>query len=442
MNLAEIARGLSSDPIAPLEISGVCIDSRKVEPGCLFVALKGQRVDGHQFIPEAIQRGAIAVLCEEKVSAAVVQLVVNNSLEALASMANHYRQKLTCPMIAVTGSNGKTTVKEMIAAILPKPSFSTQGNLNNHIGVPLSLLSIRPQHRYAVIELGANHLGEIAYTAGMVKPKVALINNIAPAHIAEFGSIERVAQTKGEIYQNLAEHGTAIVNDDDEYAHYWDAILVGKHVRRYSTHKKTADIYADAIQFNAQHCAEFQLHLPSSILNIRLRVPGKHSLANALAAAACADACAIDPSFIEKGLNSFSGVAGRLCYLTGKKEALIIDDTYNANLQSVLAAIEVLSSHSGKRVLVLGDLGELGEWTQAHHEEIGRQAQQRGIEQVLTCGAHSEYTSRAFGSVSKHYTNHDKLAHDLLAEIDKDTTILVKGSRSAGMEKIVNQLVE
>ncbi len=343
-------------------------------------------------------------------------------------------------MIALTGSNGKTTVKEMIAAILPKPAHATPGNLNNHIGAPLSVLRLRPEHRYAVFELGANHPGEIAYTVAIVKPQVALINNIAPAHIEGFGSIDGVARTKGEIYQGLAVGGTAIINDDDDYAHFWDELLIDKKIVRFSL-TKPVDVYAQDISFNAQGWASFSLVLPSEHGQVNLQIPGEHTVRNALAAAACCYALGISLVDIVAGLQQFCGVAGRMTFLSGKNHSLVIDDTYNANLHSVLTAVKVLAKRQGRRILVLGDMGELGAWTQQHHEEVGYTAYRLGIDLLMTCGKHSEYSTRAFAGTAKHYPNHDELAQDLLPKLDKDTTVLVKGSRSAAMEKIVHWLV-
>ncbi|KTC87893.1 MULTISPECIES: UDP-N-acetylmuramoyl-tripeptide--D-alanyl-D-alanine ligase [Legionella] len=437
-NIAELFNSsFSSDPL----INGVCIDSRKVKSGDLFVALQGENFDGHDFIKDAVAKGAVAVICSRaNAELNVPQIQVTDTLQALAKLATHYRLTLHCPVIALTGSNGKTTVKEMISSILPKPAHATPGNLNNHIGAPLSVLQLLPEHRYAVFELGANHIGEIAHTVAVVKPQVALINNIAPAHIEGFGSIEGVARAKGEIYQGLSADGTAVVNDDDNYAHFWDESLGDKKVLRFSL-TKPVDVYAQELSFNEAGYASFDLVLPTGHAQVSLQVPGEHSVRNALAAASCCHAVGISLTDIVQGLNQFRGVAGRMTFLAGKNNSLIIDDTYNANLRSVLTAIDVLAKRQGQRILVLGNLGELGAWTREHHEEIGRVAQQRGIDRLMTCGTHSEYSAQTFGSAAKHYKNQEELARDLLPELNKYTTVLVKGSRSAAMEKIVHQLV-
>ena len=425
----------------PSEVNRVTIDSRKVQTGDLFVALCGDRFDGHDFIAEVAKKGAVAVICEracEQVD--IPQLIVKSTLDALAQLASAYRQTMTCPVIAVTGSNGKTSVKEMIHGIFPKPAFATPGNLNNHIGVPLSILDLAEEDRYAVFELGANHLGEIAYTVDLVKPQVSLINNIGPAHIEGFGSIEGVARAKGEIYQGLSAEGTAVINDDDAYAHFWDNGLVGKKVLRFSA-KHAADVYAKSIVFNDQGCATFILVSPAGEASVSLQIPGEHAVCNALAAVACCYAVGIRFEDITRGLSQFRGVAGRMTFLQGINQAQIIDDTYNANLRSVLAAVEVLAKRQGQRILVLGDLGELGIYTQQHHEEIGRVAHSKGIDRLMTCGKQSEYSTKAFGEFAQHYRNQQELVKDLLPYLDKNTTVLIKGSRSAAMEKVVHELV-
>jgi UDP-N-acetylmuramoyl-tripeptide--D-alanyl-D-alanine ligase len=441
MNLNEIAELFGHSVPGNAQVTGVCIDSRKVRPGDLFITLCGKYFDGHDFIKDAQAQGAVAVLCSRaNHQIDIPQLVVANTLQALTKLATYYRQTINCPVIALTGSNGKTTVKEMIAAILPKPAHATPGNFNNHIGVPLSVLQLQPKHRYAVFELGANHPGEIAHTVAVVQPQVALINNIAPAHIEGFASIDGVARAKGELFQGLAADGTAVINEDDDYAHFWDELVAKKTVLRFSL-TKAANVHARDVSFDEQGRARFNLILPSGQAQVALQVPGEHSVHNALAAAASCYALGISLADISEGLKQFHGVAGRMTFLSGKNQSLIIDDTYNANLRSVLTAIEVLAKQQGFRILVLGDMGELGAWTKQHHEEVGYAAYRNGVDLLMTYGIHSEYSSRAFGTLAQHYKNQEELARDLLNKLDKGTTVLVKGSRSASMEKIVHRLV-
>ena len=452
--LQELGAVLLSDSATETElkqlekVSGLCIDSRKVKPGVVFLALRGERLDGHDYIPQAVAAGAIAIIAERPTAGlSVPQWLVKDSVQTLGALARLHRQSLSCPIVALTGSNGKTSVKEMIASLLPKPSYATRGNLNNHLGAPLSVLELTEEDRYAVFELGANHRGEIAYTAGIVQPQVALINNIGPAHIGEFGSIEAIAEAKGEIYQSLTSDGTAVVNADYSFAHFWDEDLKGRRVLRFSLDASKAspakiDVYADKLVFDERGFAAFDLVLPQERGTLHLQVPGEHAVRNALAAATCGYALGLSLETMLPGLASFKGVAGRLNFLRGLEETLVIDDTYNANLRSVLTAMEVLAKQPGLRIFVLGDMGELGAWTQAHHEEVGRVAKTLGIDHLLTIGKSSQFSSQSFGTAGLHFDSFEELAQNLLAHLNKNTVVLVKGSRSASMEKIVERLLK
>lgn len=422
-------------------ITSITIDSRNVQAGALFITIQGERFDGHDFAHSAALNGASAVVCSHAIEdLAIPQLIVNDPLIALGQIAAYHRRKFDIPIIALTGSNGKTSVKEMIHAILPKPALATTGNLNNHIGAPLMLLRLDETHLAAVFELGANHVGEIAYTANLVHPDVALVNNIAPAHIGEFGSIEAIAQTKGEIFNALAPHGIAVINDDDAYAHFWDKQLEAHEVLRFSRQHR-ADIYAESISLDEHGFASFQLHLPGShAKQITLHVPGLHNVSNALAAAACCWAINLSPEHIFHGLSQFTGVAGRLTFKKGGYGATLIDDTYNANLRSVLAAIDVLAQQPGQKVLVLGNMGELGELTQDHHEEAGKAAKKQHINMLFTCGEFAQASAQAFGEGALHFATQAELIEALKPQLDSNTTVLVKGSRSAAMEHIVAAL--
>lgn len=441
MNLTQIASLFSQKSPIDTVIAGVCIDSRSLKSGDLFVAISGEHFDGHDFVHEAQTRGALAAVVSRAIDGVTIpQFVVADTIDALAKIATAHRLTITCPVIALTGSNGKTTVKEMIASILPLPSHATKGNFNNHIGAPLSVLQLTNQHRSAVFELGANHLGEIAHTVAIVRPDVTLINNIAPAHIEGFGSIEGVACAKGEIHQGLSASGTAIVNDDDAFAHFWDDILAKHKVLRFSaTHP--ADICIQHLKFDAQGCGHFSLILPHATVDIDLIVPGEHQILNALAAAASTYAAGAEIEAIQKGLNEFSGVNGRMTFLKGKNGSLVIDDTYNANLRSVLTALEVLAKRPGKKIVVFGDMGELGVWAESHHRDVGLAARKLGIDVLMSCGAQSVFASEEFGSGGKHFSSQNEIVQDLLHELRADTTVLVKGSRSSAMEKIVRQLL-
>lgn len=441
MNLNTVAALLAQSPQNNVRLTGFSTDSREIKPGGLFFAIKGVHFDGHDFVYEAEAQGAVAAVVHHVVPGInIPQFVVRDPLQALARIAAAYRQNMHCPVIALTGSNGKTTTKEMIASILPEPSHATKGNLNNHIGVPLSVLQLMPQHRYAVFELGANHAGEIAHTVTIVHPDVTLINNIAPAHIEGFGSIDGVARAKGEIYQGLTTAGVAVVNDDDAYAHFWDELFIDKKVLRFSS-EHPADIYAQDIQWDKQGCGRFILIMPKGCADIHLKVPGIHNVRNALAAAACCYAVGIAIKEIQHGLNQFYGVQGRLTILTGKNQSTVIDDTYNANLRSVLAALDVLAERPGKKIFVFGDMGELGSWTNQHHQEVGIAARRLGIDRLLSYGTSSKLAAEAFGVGGEHFISQEQLINDLMEHLSPETVVLVKGSRSSAMEKIVDQLV-
>jgi UDP-N-acetylmuramoyl-tripeptide--D-alanyl-D-alanine ligase len=441
MNLNTVAALLTQPCQINAELTGICTDSRELKPGNLFIAIQGERFDGHDFLKQAEEQGAVAVVVRYAVDDVhIPQFVVPDPIQALAKIAAAHRQDVHCPIIALTGSNGKTSTKEMIAAILPSPSHATKGNLNNHIGAPLSVLQLNNQHRYAVFELGANHTGEIAHTVAIVHPDVTLINNIAPAHVEGFGSIDGVARAKGEIHQGLSSAGIAVVNDDDAYAHFWDELLVDKKVLRFSM-DHAADIYAQDVQLDEQGCGQFSLIVPNGRTDIHLKVPGLHNVRNALAAAACCHAVGISVRELQQGLNDFSGVKGRLTVLPGKNQSTVIDDTYNANLRSVLAALEVLAEYPGKKIFVFGDMGELGSWATQHHQEVGFAARHLGIDLLLSCGSLSKLAAESFGVGAEHFLSQEQLVQSLMEKLSSDTVVLVKGSRASAMEKIVHRLV-
>lgn len=441
MNLNAIAALFSQSCQDNTPVSGVCTDTRTIKPDNLFIAIQGERFDGHDFVKEAEARGAIAAVVSQKIPGVVIpQFLVADPIMALAKLATSHRQKIHCPVIALTGSNGKTSVKEMIASILPQPSLATKGNLNNHIGAPMSVLALNEQHRYAVFELGANHPGEIAHTVAIVQPDVTLINNIAPAHVEGFGSIDGVARAKGEIYQGLAASGTAVVNDDDVYAHFWDDLITDKKIIRFSA-SHDADVYAQDVVLDEHGRGHFSLILPNARADIELLVPGLHNVRNALAAAACCFAIGISIQDIQHGLNQFTGVKGRMTMLPGKNQSTIFDDTYNANLRSVLSALEVLAKRPGKKIFVFGDMGELGEWAVQHHQEVGQAARQLGIDQLFTCGQYSSLASEAFGEAGQHCLSQDDVVQKVIKELGPNTSVLVKGSRSSAMENIVHKLL-
>lgn len=438
LTLKLIADALDLPCPKDMPIRQASIDTRTIEKGDMFVAFPGEQVNGYDYIPDAVQKGASAVLTiKAHPDVSVPQLVYPDLEAALAKMAVAYRAIIKCKVVALTGSNGKTSVKEMLGCILSQvgTTFVTPGNKNNHIGVPLSMLMVKDDTEYAVFELGANHQGEIAYTVGLVQPEIALINNIGLAHIEGFGSEEGIAKGKGEIYQGLTENGIAIVNEDDAYAHYWDESIKNKACIRFAIENHHADVWAENI-----HGSAFTLSYAGVAEEVCLQVPGRHHIYNTLAAASMAIALGVNLKAIAKGLSEFQGVSGRLTQKKGQGGAIILDDTYNANLNSVVAGMEVLAGYAGKRILVLGDLGELGDKAHEHHKAIGDRARSLGLDAVFTCGDLSKAATDAFGGNAQHFTDKATLITSLKPILDEETTVLVKGSRSSRMEKVVAEL--
>lgn len=425
-------------------IARVVTDSRKLQPGDLFVALRGENFDGHDFLQMAARQGAMAAVVERPdPSLALPQLVVTNALLALGQIAALNRSAFRGPLIAITGSSGKTTVKTMVADILRECGavLVTQGNFNNHIGAPLTLLNIAAEHEYAVIEMGASAAGEIAYLCDLAKPDVAVINNVMPAHIQGFGSLAGVARAKGEIYQGLSDSGTAVVNVDDAFASDWLAQLRGKKIITVSLADETADCFARSPRYSADSVS-FSLLLQQQTIDIKLNALGEHSVRNALTAAACAAAAGANLQQIQCGLAAFAPVSGRMSRHIGYNGALIIDDSYNANPGSVRAAIDVLAATPQDSVLVLGDMGELGEQAAQLHMDIGHYARARGIARLFTLGTLTRFASEAFGAGAQHFMTRLDLIDALKSIADSRITFLIKGSRSAKTDLIVHALCE
>ncbi|RIX40999.1 MAG: UDP-N-acetylmuramoyl-tripeptide--D-alanyl-D-alanine ligase [Rhodocyclales bacterium GT-UBC] len=428
---------------ADVALNGVSTDTRGVAAGQLFIALRGERFDAHDFLAPAVASGAAALLVadESKVPAGVPAVVVADTRLALGALAAAWRAAFSLPVIAVTGSNGKTTTKEMVAAIL-KAAFgdavlATRGNLNNDIGLPLTLLGLNASHRAAVIEMGMNHPGEIAYLAPIGAPTVALVTNAQRAHLEGMGDLDEVAREKGSIFSGLLNNGIAVVNADDHYADFWRNMAKPHTVRSFGI-----DQAADVQGVVHLHGLETQLELqaPEGQAALRLGIPGRHNARNAVAAAAACLAAGLPMAAVQAGLESFSGVKGRLQRRAGKNGADILDDTYNANPDSVRAGIDVLASTIGRKLLVLGDMGEIGEASGQYHDEIGGYAKSQGIDRLFALGDAAQQAVRNFGEGARHYCNVDKLIAAVDKELGPDTTVLVKGSRFMKMERVADAL--
>lgn len=446
LSLAELSHALTATLIGEnLTIASVSTDSRAIANGDLFIALKGPNFDAHQFIDEVISKGAAAVVVDHAIDCAVPQLVVADTTLALGQVGALVKARLNVPAVAVTGSVGKTTVKEMMAAIMSRIGnvLATAGNFNNEIGVPLTLLRLTPEHQYAVMELGANHLGEIAYTTSLVKPKVAVITNVAAAHLEGFGDLFGVARAKGEIYTGLVDGGLAIVPFDSEFHSYWLQRLTQLNMYTFGM-DAPADYYAEDVALDEAGCAGFTMVSPQGRRFIQLTLPGKHNIRNALAAAAATLALGASLTDVQLGLSQMKPVKGRINVYQPKPLLRIIDDTYNANSESVKAATDLLASYGGVRILVLGDMGELGPDARLYHEDVGQYAKDQGINHLFTLGVLSQNASALFHAQGAHFSSRQQLVAKLLPFLQQKTevSILVKGSRSARMELVVQDLLE
>ncbi|OJA04115.1 UDP-N-acetylmuramoyl-tripeptide--D-alanyl-D-alanine ligase [Halomonas sp. QHL1] len=436
------ALGIEAPPgSAQIAVNSVVTDSRKIEPGCLFIALKGVKFDAHDFVERAQELGAAAALVEATVASDLPQLVCPDTRLALGLLAGAHRRTWHGPLVAVTGNSGKTTVKEMCAALLTPLGevLATEGNLNNDFGAPLTLLRLRQQHKAAVIELGANHLGEIAWTAPLALPDIAIITNVTGAHVGEFGGMGQIAQAKSELLAGLGEQGTAILNRDDDYYSFWASRAAPRRVVSFGFHPQ-ADVSASALSCDPQGRYAFTLLQHGQALGqVRLPLLGKHNVSNALAAAAAALALGVSAEQIIERLESLQTLAGRLTVVPGLRGAKLLDDTYNANPGAVKAALDTLASFPGPRWCALGAMGELGQDSAALHADIGRYAAALGIDELLTLGDAARAASEAFGR-GLHFNDYEALTRHVTNTLPPDTTVLVKGSRSAGMEHVVNAL--
>lgn len=423
--------------------SGVSTDTRTLRPGELFVALRGPRFDASEFTAAAAAAGAAAVLIAAQQPLTIAQIVVTDTLAALTRAAADWRARFAIPVIAVAGSNGKTTTKEMTAAILGEAGncLATHGNLNNHIGVPVTLLRLDAQHAFAVIEIGANRPGEVAALAAIARPGIGLVTNAGAEHLEGFGSLEGVARAEGELFAALASDGVAVVNRDDAFCELWRTMTRARVVTFGLT--PGADFHARDIvtAIGADGFAtQFTLRAPAGEAAIRLHLAGRHNVANALAAAAAAMAAGATLAQVAAGLASMRAVKGRLNFRTASSGAWLIDDSYNANPSSMRAAIDVLAELGGRRWLAIGDMGELGEHGSAAHVEIGRYAREHGVERLYATGTQSALAVEAFGAGARWFPDAEALTRALAAALAPDVRLLVKGSRSNRLERVVDAL--
>ncbi len=416
-------------------------DTRSIANGDLYVAIKGDHFDGHLFMKQAEMSGAAAALVSDWQKTELSQLCVADTRLALGKLAAYWVQKWHQPvqqkLIGITGSNGKTTVKEMCRNIFAQAAgdesvLSTQGNFNNNIGLPLTLLGLRKNHRYAVIEMGANHVGEIDYLTEIARPDIAVITNANPAHLLGFGSIENIADAKAEIFNGLSAQGVAIINDDDAFSEKWIEQATGKTQVLFSMENNKVDVFA-----RQKRAGVYEVKTPQGTAEFQLLIPGRHNVMNALAATAAASVAGIDLDVIVESLNTFRNIRGRLTVTEMNNGSKVIDDSYNANPVSVCAAIDVLAEQSGKKILILGDMAELGNNALKLHAEAGIYAKRAGIDVLYTIGEQSLYTAQAFGENAEHFATKKMLLKKVLSDLSGKEVILIKGSRSAAMEEVL-----
>lgn len=438
-----LLRPLNVKRYGDAEFTSVNSDTRSLVEGELFVAIRGEYFDPHGFIERATDKKPCALVVEQYFPQVnFPQLVVSDSVLALGQIAALNRSLFTGNLIGITGSSGKTTVKTMVASILNEcgSTHATKGNLNNHIGVPFTLLQLTAAHEYAVVEMGASGPSEIGYLGSLAQPHVTMINNVMPAHIEGFGSIEGVAKAKGEIYDALATDATAVVNLDDQFSPSWLAQLQNKKIISVSLKNASANIYAHNIELNDTG-VRFELVAFNQSVDVTLNAQGEHSVRNALMAAACSSAVGASLEQIKTGLENFAPVSGRMSKHVGINQVQIIDDSYNANPGSVRAAIDVLAQKSCG-ILVLGDLAELGPDAARLHAELGEYARAKKLPHIFTLGNLSQNATQAFGNGAQHFTELASLVAYLKTIAKADMTLLIKGSRSSKMDLVVRELCD
>lgn len=424
--------------------SHICIDSRRIQPKDLFIAIRGENFDGHDFAEQAVQNGAIALLVERPLSIPTPQIVVSDTRKALAALAKYHRETYPIPLAAITGSNGKTTTKALLASILSVKGqvLYSEASFNNDIGLPLTLLNQNLQHDYAVIEMGANHPGEIAQLTQITKPEVAVITNIGPAHLEGFGDLNGVIRAKSEIFQGLQEAGVAVINGDQpEYADFFIQTLKPvNRVLRFGL-SDSSGVWASHIKLNASMQPSFKLHLGKKTEMVQLNLVGAHNVMNALAAAAAAMVLGVHIQEIKQGLEEAVPVAKRLNIRSGHRHSTIIDDSYNAIPNAVLAAIDVLAEYAGPKLFAFGGMAELGNQPEKFYREVAEHAKKKGIQYFYAIGDLSKVAVEIFGQGGQHFASKAELIQAVKEWQQEDAVILVKGSRGSRMEEVVEELV-
>jgi UDP-N-acetylmuramoyl-tripeptide--D-alanyl-D-alanine ligase len=425
--------------------SGVSSDTRTIGAGELFIALRGENFNGNEFVGKALAAGAAGALVDTQQPGTIAQIIVPDTQKALETAALRWRSTFSIPVVGVAGSNGKTTVKEMMAAILSQAgnTLATRGNLNNHIGVPLTLLRIEAANRFAVIEIGSNHAGEVAALVKIAKPTVGIITNAGAEHLEGFGSIEGVARAEGEMVEGLEPSGIAVINADDEFADLWRGLTRAKVVTFGARNK--ADFSASGVSTDVGpqgFVTRFKLTCPAGSANIELQLAGTHNVVNALGAAAAAVSAGATLPQVAAGLATMRAVKGRLQFKLAKSGAWIIDDSYNANPSSMRAGIDVLAGLTGRKWMVMGDMGELGSFADSAHTEIGEYARERGIERLFASGQHSALAVKSFGPRGEWFADVETMSKAVAAApADANVRMLIKGSRMNRLERVVTALV-
>jgi UDP-N-acetylmuramoyl-tripeptide--D-alanyl-D-alanine ligase len=438
----QICNYLDADYHGPdVKFSSISTDTRTLQPGALFIAIAGENFDGHDYIAEAIAKGATAIIASKEITASVPVIQVSNTLWAYGQIAALYRSKFKIPMVGITGSCGKTSVKSMIANILKQSAnvLSPEGSFNNEIGLPKTLLDLSPEHQYAVLEMGARQAGDIKYLMELVNPSITVINNVAPVHLETFGSLDGVAAAKAEIYEFLQPHGTAVINIDEVYAPFWLSKLKTQNIITFGL-ERAADITCAYI-VEEHHRIRFELVTDIGMIEIILPLLGLHNVKNALAAAAVARALDVSLVDIKRGLEEMQPVKWRMEIKNGTKGAKIIDDCYNANPVAMKYAIDVLAKQTGKKILVVGDMLELGTHAVERHEDLGVQAKDAGIDFLLAFGDLAQHAVKKFGINAKFFKDKTKLIDELSTMLDADTVVLIKGSRGMRLNEVVSAIV-